>query len=129
MSKSFLSIFILAVLILATSCRKTLKPPDDDRISFIVRLPSISQARFEARCVTEDILLDQVIIQSPSAGIFTEEFYHQGIAKDEIFLFGNQEAEDGLWLITFIGVSSITNYDFHQIVPYEMLISGDDDNN
>lgn len=126
MRRALLSVFFLSVLFLNTSCRKTIEPSDDDGISFLVRLPSIAQARFEARCVSEDIFLDQVKIQSPSSIYITEEFNHQRYARDEVFLVGNNEAEDGLWLITFIGTSAITNQGFHQIVPYEMFIAVDD---
>ena len=126
MNRALLSVFFLSVFFLTTSCRKTIEPSDTDGISFLLRLPSIAQARFEARCSTEDIFLDQVKIQSPSSSYITEEFEHQRYAKDEIFFFGNGEAEDGLWLITFIGVSAITNEEFHQIVPYEMFIGVDE---
>jgi len=126
MNKVFLSVFLLSFLFLAMSCKKTLGPADKDKLSFIVRLPSITIARFEAYCATEDIFLDQVNVQSPSALYFTEEYNHQRIAKDEIFIFGNHAAEDGLWLITFVGSSAITNADFNIIVPYEMVIIADD---
>lgn len=126
MNRALLSVFLLSVFFLTTSCRKTLEPSDTDGLSFLLRLPSIAQARFEARCVSEDVFLDQVKIQSPSSRYVTEEFAHQRYAKDEIFKFGNGEAEDGLWLITFIGTSAITNEEFHQIVPYEMVIAVDD---
>ncbi len=119
-------VLFLSVLFLANSCRKTLNPSDTDEISFLLRLPSIAQARFEARCVSEDVFLDQVKIQSPSSSYITEEFEHHRYAKDEVFLFGNGEAEDGLWLITFIGTSAITNEEFRLIVPYEMVIAVDD---
>ena len=126
MNKTFLSVILLAFLILATSCRKTIDPSDEDGVSFIVRLPSISQARFEVRCVSEDVILDVVSVQSPSALYFTEEFHYQLFTKDEVFFVGNHEAEDGLWLITFIGTSAETHAGFHIIVPYEMVIAGDD---
>lgn len=126
MNRVTLSVFFLSVLFLTTSCQKTLEPSDTDGISFLVRLPSLAQARFEARCVSEDVFLDLVIIQSPSSSYITEEFEHQRYARDEVFLFGNSAAEDGLWLITFVGTSAITNEEFRQIVPYEMLIAGDD---
>lgn len=126
MNRALLLVFLLPVLFLTTSCRKTLKPSDTDGLSFLVYLPSIAHARFEAQCVSEDVFLDQVKIQSPSSSYITEEFGHQRYAKDEIFMFGNSEAEDGLWLITFIGASAITNEEFHQIVPYEMVIAVDD---
>lgn len=126
MNRAILSVFFLSVLFLATSCQKTLEPSDSAGISFLVRLPSLAQARFEARCVSEDVFLDQVIIQSPSSSYITEEFEHQRYAKDEIFFFGNSEVEDGLWLITFIGTSAITNEEFRQIIPYEMVIAVDD---
>jgi hypothetical protein len=116
----------LSVLFLNTSCKRTLELSNEDGISFIVRLPSIAIAQFEARCVTEGIFLDQVKIQSPSSIYITEEFNHQRYARDEVFFVGNNEAEDGLWLITFIGTSAITNQEFHQIVPYEMVIAVDD---
>ena len=126
MNRALLFAFGLFVLIGSTSCRKTIEPSDTDGISFLVRLPSIAQARFEARCVSEDVFLDQVTIQSPNASSITEEFSHQRFAKDEVFLVGNNEAEDGLWLITFVGTSAITNEEFHKIVPYEMMIAVDD---
>lgn len=126
MNRALLLVFLLPVLFLTTSCRKTLKPSDTDGLSFLVHLPSIAYARFEAQCVSEDVFLDQVKIQSPSSSYITEEFGHHRYAKDEIFMFGNSEAEDGLWLITFIGTSAITNEEFHQIVPYEMVIAVDD---
>ena len=128
MNRALLLGLLLPVLFLTTSCGKTLDPSDTDGISFLLRLPSIAQARFEARCVSEDVFLDQVKIQSPSSSYVTEEFEHQRYAKDEVFLFGNGVAEDGLWLITFIGTSAITNEEFRLIVPYEMFIAGDDDN-
>lgn len=129
MNKVFFSISILLFLFLATSCQKKLKSIDPNgEVSFIVRLPSIALARFEARCVSSDIFLDRVIIQSPSSTYFTEEFNHNRYEKNEAFLFGNLAAEDGMWLITFVGVSAITNIDFQQIVPYEMVIGVDDDN-
>jgi len=126
MNRAILSVFFLSVLFLTTSCQKTLEPSDSAGISFLVRLPSLAQARFEARCVSEDVFLDQVIIQSPSSSYITEEFEHRRYAKDEIFFFGNSEVEDGLWLITFIGTSAITNEEFRQIIPYEMVIAVDD---
>lgn len=126
MNKVLLSLFLL--FFLTTSCRKTLDPINGDgKISFFIRLPSLTIARFEAKCNTEDIYLDQVRIQSPSGGYFTEDFSHHRIAKNEIFTVGNQDSEDGLWLITFIGSSAITNSNFQQIVPYEMVISTNDD--
>lgn len=119
------------MVVLATalsSCTKTLKPSGQDgEIAFFIRLPSITWARFEARCTTEDIFLDQVRIQNPSGGLVTEEFDHQRIPKNEIFSIGNQEPEDGLWLITFIGTSAITNANFQQTTPYEMFIEGTDE--
>jgi len=126
MNKILFSIIVVAILALTNSCKKTLDPSSEDGISFLVRLPSIAQARFEARCVSEDIFLDQVKIQSPSALYVSEEFNHQRIAKNEFFFFGNNDAEDGLWLITFVGTSAITNKEFNIIVPYEMLIAVDD---
>ncbi|MDA3905952.1 MAG: hypothetical protein PF484_07740 [Bacteroidales bacterium] len=123
-------IFLVVLFMTSTSCRKTLDPIDNDgKVSFLIRLPSIAIARFEARCISEDIFLDQVRIQSPSSAFFVEEFNHQRIPKNEIFVVGNHESVDGLWLITFIGTSAITDRDFQQIVPYEMVIAADDDNN
>ena len=124
MKRVLVLVLFISVLIFTNSCRKTIEPSDG--MSFLLRLPSTAQARFEASCSTEDIFLDEVKIQSPSSSYITEEFGHQGFAKDEVFLFGNGEAEDGLWLITFIGTSAITNEYFRQIVPYEMFIAGDD---
>jgi hypothetical protein len=126
MKRILVLVLFLSVLFLANSCRKTIDPSDTDGISFLLRLPSIAQARFEARCVSEDIFLDQVKIQSPSSSYITEEFEHQRYAKDEPFLFGNGAAEDGLWLITFVGSSAITNKEFRLTVPYEMLITADE---
>ncbi len=123
--------FVISMLVLATtisSCTKTLKPSSQDgEIAFFIRLPSLTWARFEARCTTEDIFLDQVRIQNPSGGLVTEEFNQQRIPKNEIFAIGNQEPEDGLWLITFIGSSAITNADFQLTMPYEMSIEGTDE--
>jgi len=123
--------FVISMLVLATtisSCTKTLKPSGQDgEIAFFIRLPSLTWARFEARCTTEDIFLDQVRIQNPSGGLVTEEFNQQRIPKNEIFAIGNQEPEDGLWLITFIGSSAITNADFQLTMPYEMSIEGTDE--
>lgn len=124
MKRELIAVLLLSVLFCTNACKKTIEPTDG--ISFFLRLPSTAQARFEASCTTEDIFLDEVKIQSPSASYITEEFGHQRYAKDELFMFGNSEAEDGLWLITFIGTSAITNEEFRQIVPYEMLIAGDD---
>ena len=126
MKRVLVSVLFLSVLLFANSCRKTIEPSDG--ISFLLRLPSTAQARFEAQCSTEDIFLDEVKIQSPNSSYVTVEFEHQRYAKDEVFLFGSSEAEDGLWLITFIGTSAITNEEFRIIVPYEMLIAGDDSN-
>lgn len=125
MNKALLSLLFLSVLFLTVSCRKTLSPPDNDKITFIVRLPSITIARFEASCSTEDIFLDQVKVQSPGALYFTEEYNHQRIKKDEVFTFGNYASEDGLWMITFIGSSTITDASFNITVPYEMVIIAD----
>ena len=123
--------FVVSMLVLVatiSSCTKTLNPSGQDgEIAFFVRLPSLTWARFEARCTTEDIFLDQVRIQNPSGGIVTEEFDHQRIPKNEIFSIGNQEPEDGLWLITFIGTSAITNADFQKTASYEMFIEGTDE--
>lgn len=126
MNKALFLVFLLSVLFLISSCRKTIDLADDEGVSFLVRLPSIALARFEAHCVSEDVFLDQVKVQSPNSSYIIEEFGHQRYAKDELFLFGNSEAEDGLWLITFIGTSAITDEEFHQIVPCEMNIAADD---
>lgn len=126
MNKSVLSLFLLVFVLGAFSCKKTLELSDTDGISFLVRLPSIAQARFEARCVSEAVFLDQVSVQSPSSGYITEEYNHQRFEKDELFTFGSNDVEDGLWLITFVGTSVITNEDFRKIVPYEMVIAVDD---
>lgn len=127
MNKVFLLVFLLTTVICTSSCKKTIEPSDDEGVSFIVRLPSIAQARFEIRCASEDIVLDIVSVQSPSALYFTQEFHYQLIAKDEIFFVGNHEAEDGLWLITITGTSAETHQGFHKIIPYEMVISADND--
>lgn len=123
--------YVIVVLVLMTSifsCKKTLTPANQvGEVAFFIRLPSLTWARFEARCTSEDIYLDQVRLQSPSGSFITEEFDHQRIPKNEIFSIGNQEPEDGLWLITFIGTSAITNIDFQRTAPYEMLIEGDDE--
>lgn len=126
MYKTLLSLFLLSVLLLASSCKKTLELANDDKVSFIVRLPSSTIAHFEIRCVSEDIFLEQVKIQSPSGGFVTEVFDNQRIAINEIFLVGNQLAADGTWLITILGNSAITNANFNIIVPYEMVLIGDD---
>lgn len=128
MNKYRLSFVILAVVLMTTisSCTKTLTLSNQEgEVAFFIRLPSLTWARFEARCTSEDIFLDQVRLQSPSGTFVTEEYDHQRIPKNEIFSIGNQEPEDGLWLITFIGTSAITNIDFQQTAPYEMLIEGD----
>jgi len=127
MSKIFLSISLLVVLIMATSCRKTLRQIDQEgEVSFLVRLPSLAQARFEARCISEDIFLYQVKIQSPSATLQTIDFFNQRIAMNEIFTFGSLDSEDGTWLITFIGTDAIANKSFQKTYPYVMSIEGDD---
>lgn len=92
----------------------------------MVRLPSVSIARFEVRCVTDDIYLDQVIIQSPSAEYYTIDFDHVSYARDEAFLVGNYPSEDGTWLITFAGIRVITDAEFQKTVPYEMYLGIDD---
>ncbi len=124
MNKVIFSISVLILLFSSSSCRKILPPADiSETVSFLVRLPSLAIARFEVRCVSEGIFLEQVKIQSPSGGYITEEYDNQRIEKNEIFLAGNQEAEDGMWLITIVGSSAITNGTFHKILPFEMVIS------
>lgn len=124
MNKILFSISVLILFLFSSSCRKILPPADiSGKIAFTVRLPSIAIAQFEAYCITEDIFLDEVRIQSPSGGFLTQKFDHQRIAKNEIFSVGNQEAVDGMWLITFIGSSAITDATFRKIVPYEMVIT------
>lgn len=124
MNKVFFSISVLILLFSGSSCRKILPPADiSETVSFLVSLPSLAIAQFEVRCDTEDIFLDQVQIQSPSGGYITEEFDNQRIARNENFLVGNQVAEDGMWLITFIGSSAITDATFRKSYGYEMVIS------
>lgn len=129
MNKTRISIFFLVVLFMTTtSCRKVLEPVNSEgEITFFLRLPSLTLGRFEAQCVTEDIFLDQVRVQSPSGSYIIDEFDHQRIVKNEIITVGNQEAEDGLWLITFMGTSAITNKDFQKTIPYEMVIGSTED--
>jgi len=126
MYKSVLTFGLLLLVVGFTSCRKTLNPASGDEISFLVRLPSLSIARFEVRCVTDDINLDQVIIQSPSSEYYTIDFNHVSYARDEAFLVGNYQSEDGTWLITFVGTRAITDTEFQKIVPYEMYLGIDD---
>lgn len=126
MHKSVLTFGLLLLVIGFTSCRKTLNPVSSDEMSFMVRLPSVSIARFEVRCVTDDIYLDQVIIQSPSAEYYTIDFDHVSYARDEAFLVGNYPSEDGTWLITFAGIRVITDAEFRKTVPYEMYLGIDD---
>ncbi|MBN2235919.1 MAG: hypothetical protein JW729_00070 [Bacteroidales bacterium] len=126
MKKILFLILLVSTILITISCKKVLDTAEIDKLTFLVRLPSIAQARFEARCVSESVFIDRVIVQSPSSYYITEEFQHQQFAIDETFMVGNLDAEDGLWFITFIGTSALTNEDFRQIVPYEMALSADD---
>ena len=126
MKKVLFSIGLISILLLTSSCKKILKPNEDDsKVSFVVRVYTTAFARFEAQCVSEDIFLDKIIVQSPSALSYIEEMGHVQLGKDEFFAFGNQEAEDGVWLLTFIGVTALTDEAFQTIVPYEMVIIAD----
>ena len=126
MYKKILSLVLFLALL--SACQKTIKPSDQNGLSFLVRLPSIAQARFEGRCVSEPVFLDQVIVQSPSALYYNIDFNHQRFEKEEVFTFGSGEVEDGTWLITFVGSSAITDESFRKIVPYDMYIGVDENN-
>lgn len=126
--KKFVFILSLIIIVISNnSCKKVLKGfKQDGEISFLIRLPSIAQSRFEAKCVTEDILLFQVKIQSPNNSVQTIDFQNQYFSINEAFIFGNLATEDGTWFITFIGTSALTNLSFSKTQPYEMVIEGDD---
>ncbi|HAG15476.1 MAG TPA: hypothetical protein DCG69_02995 [Bacteroidales bacterium] len=126
MNKTFYYIVFLIVVLVSGSCRKTIDPSNDGDTAFVVRLLSLQEARFEAYCTTEDVFLDKVMIQSPNGLNFVQEYEHQYFTKGETFIFGNLAADDGMWLLTFIGTSAITDKTFQVITPYDMILLPDD---